>query len=297
MPHPYRLLHSPTLVVDFFSSGKARPFVAFTFTPAKNSDLEGDGFAGRFLLDNGFDVIAFKNIQDDWYQNINPQDLRKISGFASRRSYHQRVAYGSSMGGFAAIAFSACLSIDRVLSISPQFDIRLPADQRWQAFARKLDWNHSITTATLRRDCRYFVIYDDRCNDRLHVDLMRREMSPGQMAEIRVPYSGHPSGYFLLETGQLANVARSILIAGIAPDISLHDRRRSKSFLIQLATNLMIARKYKSAQRILALASSLAPEDPEIRQLRKRAENKWRKEQLRRNYPVPFGELIARFAK
>lgn len=77
------------------------------------------------LLRNGYDVDSIKSTEDDWFQHLSPELFDRIDRLGAQPQYLRSVAYGSSMGGYVAIAFSRRFRLDRVLALlSPQFTIR-----------------------------------------------------------------------------------------------------------------------------------------------------------------------------
>ena len=172
------VLRSDDLTIDFFSRGDSQnTSIAFTFTAftpstkGEKDTLVGVGFGGELLLRNGFDVVAFKSAKNLWYQNLSAEMLADVENFISNSSisYAKRVAYGSSMGAYAAILFSRALKVDIVLALSPQFEIDQPYDQRWQSLAQQIDFKHRIDSNSISDSCKYFVAYDPKNADILHI--------------------------------------------------------------------------------------------------------------------------------
>jgi hypothetical protein len=137
----YNILLLDHVQVDFFPAAIRTGKLVFTFTELSNRELTGLGFAGKFAVANGFDLVAIKSNADDWYQGLplNTFDLVEqfLNGLPERHT--SRAAYGSSMGGYAAILFARDTKADFVLALSPQFDIAQAWDTRWSSHAEKTD--------------------------------------------------------------------------------------------------------------------------------------------------------------
>lgn len=248
------LFRSEELAIDFFSSGNgANKNIAFTFTPFATIgevSLNGAGYGGELLLRNDFDVVAFKCAKNLWYQNLSVETITVVEHFIATHStrYIKRVGYGSSMGAYAAIQFSKSLKLDVVLALSPQFEIDKSYDQRWQAAAKLIHFQHRIDASTLSSDCKYFVAYDPKTEDIRHIEKYRELIGEQRLVEIQTPYSGHPSGPFLTETGLIQDFALSILRDGTAEPFQVNKhRKRSKTYLHELSKHLAFQKKNKSA--------------------------------------------------
>lgn len=248
---------SDDLVIDFFSLGdsqnKSLAFTFTAFTPSTKADktaLVGVGFGGELLLRNGFDVVAFKSAKNLWYQNLLAETIVEIESFisASSNSYVKRVSYGSSMGAYAAIQFSHVLKIDIVLALSPQFEIDQFYDQRWQSLAQQIEFRYRIDSNAISDSCKYFVAYDPKNEDILHVKKLSSLIDEHRLIEIRTPYSGHPSTTYLFETGLIQNIALSVLQHATFDSSSIRaNRKHSKTYLYELSKRLMLKNKNKSA--------------------------------------------------
>ncbi len=251
------IFKSDDLVIDFFSLGdNQNKSVAFTFTaftPSTKADkdaLVGVGFGGELLLRNGFDVVAFKSAKNLWYQNVLAETLVEIESFISASSitYIKRVSYGSSMGAYAAIQFSRALRTDIVLALSPQFEIDQPYDQRWQSLAQQIEFQYRIDSNAISDTCKYFVAYDPKNEDTLHIQKLSVLIDECHLIKIRTPYSGHPSTTYLFETGLIQSIALSVLQHATFDQLSIGaNRKHSKTYLYELSKWLTLKNKNKSA--------------------------------------------------
>ena len=256
------LFRSDDLAIDFFSFGNApSKSIAITFTPfgIDGADvLGGIGYAGELLLRNGFDVVAFKSAKNLWYQNLPVETLTAVERFieAHQTSYVRRVGYGSSMGAYAAIQFSRILRLNIVLALSPQFEIDKPYDQRWQGAASRIEFQYRIDANAIAADCKYFVAYDPGTVDVRHIEKLRALIDTESLVEIPTPFSGHPVGHYLAETGLIQSFSLSILKHGSVEPVSIgRQRRYSKTYLFELSKQLASRKKNKSA--LVAIESAI----------------------------------------
>lgn len=260
------IFRSDDLAIDFFSwrDGLNRT-LAITFTPFGSAGtvlLDGAGFGGELLLRNDFDIVAFKSTKNVWYQNITPEIISAVENFISARAvrYAKRVGYGSSMGGYAAIQFSRSLKLDTVLALSPQFEIDQPYDLRWHAAAQEIDFKYRIDADAIDDSCKYFVAYDPGTEDHHHVEKLRELIGSERLVEIETPFSGHPVGHYLVETGLIKDLALSVLKDGTVEHIAVGaHRKRSKTYLYEMSRSLVLRRKYRSA--LIAIDKAIAIDD------------------------------------
>ncbi len=204
--------------------------------------LDGSGYATDFLVQHGFDVIAVKSAKNLWYQNLSLDMLASINEYVQRLgiNYQKRVAYGSSMGGYASIQFSGKLECDVVLAISPQFEIDAAYDLRWAFAAKDIVIVHRIEANALSTKCKYFVVFDPATMDELHVKRLRDLLDPTQLTELETPFSGHPSANYLAETGLIQEVALSILKHESTANLDIGARRHhSKTYFYELSKSLL----------------------------------------------------------
>lgn len=269
------IFRSDDLAVDFFSwRDGLNKTIAITFTPfgiVGAVSLDGAGFAGEVLLRNDFDIVAFKSTKNVWYQNISAEILAAVENFIAARSerYTKRVGYGSSMGGYAAIQFSRILKLDVVLALSPQFEIDKPYDLRWHAAAQLIDFKYRIDTSAIADNCRYFVAYDPGTEDLHHVEKLRELVDSRWLIEISTPFSGHPAGPYLAETGLIKELTLSVLKNGTVEHISFGaHRKRSKTYLCEMSRRLVLRRKYKSALVVIDKAIVIDDSLPQLHKQR-----------------------------
>lgn len=231
---------SQNVVIDYFHKPLNLPgIVAITFTPSGNRVLDGLGFGGKFLLDNKVDLISVKCNNDSWFQTIPEESFELINQIIENKGYSTVVAYGSSMGGYAAIQFSKKFKCNIVLALSPQFSITENFDKRWESHAKKVDWKYNIGSEDLDPTCKYFIFYDPYDLDKEHADRVLALSKIGNITNVSIPFSGHPVSHYLQETGVLKEVALTVFRGDTLQNINLRkNKARSKSYLKNLSTYL-----------------------------------------------------------
>jgi lysophospholipase L1-like esterase/pimeloyl-ACP methyl ester carboxylesterase len=245
------------LVRDVTGHGSKTCVVTFdSFTDHRT--LERPGFGEAFLRDRRIDAIHVLSRDNDWYQYAEmPDVIATIRQLTTR--YDRVVAYGSSMGGYAAFRFAGLLEADSFIALSPQFTLDpavVPFEQRWHEAAQRLSfiWDgHAPAPA-----CVGYVFYDPHDDDRRHFSLMANTC---RVIGVRLPYAGHPTGGYLAELGQLQDAVLQIVDDAFDPAVferrARERRRDTPTYWMTLAHKTSRQRsklKIDLAHRAVALA-------------------------------------------
>lgn len=211
------VLDSPNLLVELISncSSHPKPVLVFTFTNLEGAGKRSAGFAETFLINAGYSVLAFKGSRNanNWFQDLREEDFVDIESTIQSKGFgpYKKIAYGSSMGGYAGIAFSKRFDIDGVLALSPQFDIRQEWDQRWSKYASQIDFKHLINEYSISKRCVYCVVCDPYDKDYLHYKHIESLIPSSNLISVLIPFSGHPSGHYLKELDLLKGMVISFI--------------------------------------------------------------------------------------
>ncbi|HEV7260671.1 MAG TPA: tetratricopeptide repeat protein [Bosea sp. (in: a-proteobacteria)] len=210
-----------------------------TFDPYTDEPkLDRLAFGEAVCAAAGIAAIHVVNRRNAWYQEPEWRDMVAAVA-AATKSYHRVLAYGSSMGGYAALRFGSMIGATGALAISPQYSLhprKADFDTRWAATVHDIYWQPELA-GPLPADLPAVVVYDPAHRlDRCHVDLIAREMP---VRRIALPFSGHPSGTYLGECGLLLPlVLRTLAGETDFTDVtqSARDHRRnSTSYFVALA--------------------------------------------------------------
>ncbi len=157
--------------------------------------LDRAGFAEHFLGERRIDAIHVITRENDWYQYPDILDV-----FAQIREltagYDRVVAYGSSMGGYAAIRFGRLVGAKLALALSPQFSIdplRAPFENRWND-ANRIVFLHEANPPPFVDTA--IIVYDKNDLDARHVELFRPHT---KVVDVALLDCGHPCSGFLVE--------------------------------------------------------------------------------------------------
>jgi tetratricopeptide (TPR) repeat protein len=219
--------------------------------------LDRSGFGEDFFADRNIDAIHVIPRVNDWYQH---EDILAIcAAIAEATGPYARVyAYGSSMGGYAAIRFGGLFNATAI-ALSPQYSIDrriVPFEHRWTGDAQRIRYVVERSGRDAFAQIVY-VCYDPIDLDRRHVELLRGKTS---LIEIPIAHAGHPVTGFLAEAGLLGELVLGIVNGTLdIPDTLVRARaarKRTPQFWSVLADR---AREPKRRVAFAGRALSLAP--------------------------------------
>ena len=176
-----------------------------TFSPWDNNhSLQRPGFGEGFLRRSKIDAIHIIPTGNHWYQYPEFKALcERVAALTT--TYRHVVAYGSSMGGYAAIRYGQWAGAHIAFALSPQYTVnpwRPPFERRWSGAARGIRFLHENGRAAVRRA---IIVFDPLDEDAKHAKLFREITD---VVAVELPNCGHPC------TGLLADldVLRSALL-------------------------------------------------------------------------------------
>jgi hypothetical protein len=261
------LFQSPDLLVrqvarDHAGAGLAVPgdailYVTFdSYTDVRS--LERPGFGEEFFKARGIEAIHVLSRDNHWYQHAElPEALAAVA--AATRGYDRVFAYGSSMGGFAALHYGADCGANVGIAISPQYSVDpdvAPFEVRWRFDASRITHRGDVTRPLATQ----YILYDPHdAYDRGHYDLFAaRSATIG----IKVPYAGHPAGSYLHETDMFGDLFAGIHNGGLDAQAYEHElrarRRRSGQYYFALSRRMPMRRP----QQRVALARAAVEAEP-----------------------------------
>lgn len=157
---------------------------------ADNRSLDRPGFGEEFFQSRQIDAIHFLSRENDWYQYPElPSVARTVAELVKR--YDRVVAYGSSMGAYAAIRFGGLAGAGVALAISPQFSIdprTAEFERRWKLDSERIDYVlERQPPGPFIREA--YLVYDPNDADGRHAEMFRRHT---RVIDVRLP--DRPSG-------------------------------------------------------------------------------------------------------
>lgn len=139
-----------------------------------------------------FNVIGIMPKQKSWFPE------RSIAAMLDSiqpviAPFQQRIAYGGSMGGYAAIKYSSLLHAQRVVALVPQYSIDPDdvEDTRYNMFYQpELNGSMQVKPQDVSPECEYIVVFDPYyAADRVHVEHLKPLIPHAHL--LHLPYTGH----------------------------------------------------------------------------------------------------------
>lgn len=200
------------------NDGVAPKEVVVTFESAVVPNRTDDtrlGFAEKFLIESGYACVTVLCNTPHWYR---PLDVREFIKSAYLRNFLKRFerihTYGSSMGGFAALAFADTLRADNVIALAPITSLHddfAPWEKRFRN-GYKQNWNTQFNDAAkgIETPKSIWLVYDPLTLDMQHVERLRGP-SGDRLLDVPWPQAGHAIPNTLLRTGALKELTRICL--------------------------------------------------------------------------------------
>lgn len=264
---PNELFRSTNLLVRHVPApGAGRGCCVVTFDSfTDHPTLDRTGFAQNLLHDAGIDAIHVLSRTNDWYQYPEtPAALAPIQPITAR--YPRVVAYGSSMGAYAALRLAGTVGANTVLALSPQFSIArhsAPWERRWPFHTQHFQdiWETSLPWPAPHPA---YVLFDPRDRDRRHTARLAAAMP---ITPVPLPRCGHPVTGVLAEMGLLRPALLDVCAGTFDPAALIAQAAarhpRSAHALIAQAERLPW---WQPRRRLTLLqkAQTLAPNDPAV---------------------------------
>lgn len=157
-------------------------------TRAKGLSINAEKSLQKF----DFHVIGIMPKLKSWFPERSMHAmLRAIQDWIA--PFKMRLAYGGSMGGYAAIKYAKLLGFNRVIALVPQYSIDpdVLLDLRYNMFYQtELNAGMHIQPNDVADNCEYIVVYDPYyAEDRAHYERILACIPA--LKTLHVPYTGH----------------------------------------------------------------------------------------------------------
>lgn len=231
--------------------------VAFDNLSAVNDkSLEREAWGDKFYADNGWSSLGIIAFDANWYRDETLFDyLESLRNQGFFKRFKHVVFTGTSMGGYAACAFSNLAPGATVISYSPQSTLKkslVPWEKRFNR-GRKQDWsgryNDAATQTAAAR--RVYLCYDPYMEgDKTHADRFFGD----NIVHLHSNYIGHKSVVFMRRVGILKSVTSMCLSGEMTPEIfnGLYRSRRKMPWYYFGLIDMAMARGHMGlAERII----------------------------------------------
>ena len=185
-----------------------------TFDNMKSREQPGPGYPFAFhpLAKVGHSHLGVvMSRRNDWFRHKAVDqffDSLRARGFFDR--FERIVFYGSSMGGYGALSFSAFCPGADVFAISPQSSLcphHAPFEDRYKNGFSRGNWSGPFADGALAAHSarQVTVIYDPyEPLDQAHVDRLPQH----NLTRLRTPFLGHVPARHLKHMGLMGTIAR-----------------------------------------------------------------------------------------
>lgn len=227
----------------------------------KRPRLDGtrEPWGANFLTRKGYSILGIKPKRVDWYRGPDLHEFFRSQSFKIfTYGFKQVVLYGSSMGGFAALAFAEACVEATVIALNPQSTLSphlAPWDTRYPEGSVQ-DWTGDFVDAQRGATCarRVYVAYDPLFDlDRKHID----RLTGANLVSLKMPLVGHVVISWMAEAGILANFVYEALSGSLDEDRCRElARQRRNSVRYYIGMGLRTKSPYvalRCVARILAL--------------------------------------------
>lgn len=246
----------PVLVVSFEGAGPQR------YRPDGLRDCWGQMFVQRL----GHSVLGIKPRWVDWYRGAGLHAFFRSPALAAwTRQFERVVLFGTSMGGFGALAFAEAFPGCTVIAHNPQSTLapgRVPWETRFHE-ARALDWSGEFADGAEagRHAGTVYMTYDPfHPLDRRHVDRVRG----ANVQALRVPLVGHGTPEWLNKMGVLRPLTVAAMAGALTP-VAFARAVRARRGLARYYVRLAEQNRHPPVRRwALARAAAIEPDNGEL---------------------------------
>lgn len=260
------LYRSSALEVRRIIAGDGRRMVVTFDSYHEPAGMDRPGFGEAFFQAEGITAIHVMSDRNEWFQHIEIEDIlltiRETCVGAERV-----LAYGSSMGGYAALRFAAAIGAHAALALSPQFSPdprKVPFETRWAPDRRRTNVLPSIDGPIEPGPVRIFAYDSALALDKRHAELLTAAAS---MIAIALPYAGHPVGGFLNDVRLLRPLVLTALDGSFDPQRfrnAAHKRRTGSAHWLAHLADRQPARRGALGVSLARRAVDMAPDHPAL---------------------------------
>jgi hypothetical protein len=247
------LLDDEQIRIDHLQRGGEGGTLVVTFDPLQY--LVGrPPFGHEFIGKQGLDAVAVRKKAENFYQPLSRRAFEAAVAPVAAR-YARVVAYGSSLGAYAALYFARDLPWT-VIASSPRVSVHPVYGNEW--WQQHCGFEHERFSPTTAARCAAVIFFDPR--DPIDRHYLEGEVLPQfpRAEVVRVPFAGHPCNQFLGEIGFIAPYVRAVLAGTERPMLRRRENRRRSATYHQVLALMCVQRGHVEwadslVQRALAL--------------------------------------------
>lgn len=250
------------LAVRYVKSGKEKSKILFITFWGANKDVESgnmtpnklykrEGYAEKFILDSGWDLIAINKTKYNFYQDLSGERFRDLVQ-PYLKNYEKVFLYGSSGGGYAALFYATYINC-YAIAYSP----RIRIDPSTQMLVRTHDPEmvHPVLSSRSSKK-KAFVFYDPKYAPDHNYVTERVKETFSNLVLVKLPYTGH-GPHFLAEVKIIKDVVRQCVALKSSIEIDFLLRKKSRVYHQYLIRNLIVSNKIKLSALIAVRGSNV----------------------------------------
>lgn len=207
----------------------------------------------------GMAILSVQTARRDWY--ISPRTQYLVDALRDLTADHDEVfVTGFSMGGYAALAFSAACHATRLMVVSPQYSIDPkvapfdhPRHVKFRRIGLEMPLPHQIGDINVPGG----IIYDPTITvDRAHAYLALQHFH--RLEAVPLPYGGHPATSPMQDHGSVGTMASSfaqgLANASVVREMHRAARRKSTRYRLNIALAASQRHGARAAPELVKLA-------------------------------------------
>lgn len=224
---------------------------------------DGDAAWGEKPVTNGgYDILSFMSKQRDWFPHIRISPALDTARNLAKR-YDRVVLYGGSMGGYAALKYSATLGADGVIAFVPQHSID-PVDITDKRYNKYFEPDVHIDMALKPSDiCGRVLILNDATFPPDEAHMKKIQQASPAVSRLSLWGTEHKATALLASSSYFADLIDHL--AGTTSRAELVRNARSqmkKRFMYhKLIVRQLEIRRPQTAERLYEVATLKDPED------------------------------------
>ena len=217
----------------------------------------------------GYSILGLMALRKDWYRNADTPRLISTLRDAGLFDQFRRVVFvGASMGGFAALAYSALVPGSVVLAFSPQTSLSkkvAPFENRYRYASRRWDWQtpeYLDAAESSDKAAEVYLIYDPFvAEDAAHAARIRGP----HVRRFRMGHMGHRAIRMINVTGMLQSVIDGVAQGNLDPVALARGLRARRDKPMWQRALLAEAEKRGHNRLVLIAAQYFIRDDPKRR--------------------------------
>lgn len=178
-------------------------------------DLPRKGQSRETLRAAGLDAVQVVPRGNQWYQYDDIDEMISAVRTISDR-YQEVVAYGQSMGAYAAIHTSAALRPAKVLAICPQFSVdpeRIAFDSGFKVLAADINFVRDDISKNASKETEFVIAFDQLYKiDSNHYKEYEKNLK--NLYRLRMPFCGHGVSESLKHAGMIPGHLLALITDG-----------------------------------------------------------------------------------